>query len=812
MNKISNWNMWDLHFHLNDTKNEKVVYPEGYDANNIYEYLANKFKEEKISLVVITDHMCFKKESYEKLKFNCPDVAIIPGMEVNVKLEGKEKYVQILIAVNPDDIDKLIEMSNDLENIVTKKGDLSTYCLEMKEFVEQISKMDVTIYWEYGKSRGFDVKKCPSDNLEVVSDYIKYGFLRNYNMTRKPDDIVKRRNELSEYINNSVDKNKAIDGAILFTASDSHYFYADLQDKPWQRTWFKALPTYNGIKMAFTDNKRVCVNDTIKIEDPFNKQKINWIESVEFNINGEIRKIHFSKYLNSIIGSRGMGKSLLLKILNNNIKDDQNKDVVIKDIKLNWINDEGINTVSFYDQNSFIAVGIEQKEELVKKLIDNADEALPSDKSDNFDECNLIIKCWKTIISNFESILTKLNQKYLGDLMSYYYDNSSKLNIKEESDFSKLFNVATILENERTNLSLISTSANSIQERIKVIDYDYKKLKDDIKKIKLDFVIKNALPKQIISENAISDLSDGIKLLQRSIKYMNDNIKIVKEFELGENARNSNNISIISTFNSKKMQTLSNWNAISNFLLRSDASIKKIDQTVKLSFFESTETTTYRVNEQNVTIKKITKYAKDDSVVTELLNQSILSVHRLKYKEIGLKMFNNIEQFKNCLKSNYDKNLTLRNILGDSEFDLTISVGDKEFDAESPGKRAEILLTLLLNDTDTKPLIIDQPEDNLDNRYIADSLCTKIKKLKEQRQVICVSHNANIVINCDSENIITVKNENDIFNFEYGAIEYKDNIENIANYLEGGISALDSRSEKIHTFGGKNIENFNKKG
>jgi predicted metal-dependent phosphoesterase TrpH len=90
MNKISNWNMWDLHFHLNDTKNEEVVYPEGYDANNIYEYLANKFKEEKISLVVITDHMCFKKESYEKLKFNCPDVAIIPGMEVNVKLEGKE--------------------------------------------------------------------------------------------------------------------------------------------------------------------------------------------------------------------------------------------------------------------------------------------------------------------------------------------------------------------------------------------------------------------------------------------------------------------------------------------------------------------------------------------------------------------------------------------------------------------------------------------------------------------------------------------------------------------------------------------------
>jgi ABC-type cobalamin/Fe3+-siderophores transport system ATPase subunit len=811
MNKISNWNMWDLHFHLNDTKNEEVVYPEGYDANNIYEYLANKFKEEKISLVVITDHMCFKKESYEKLKFNCPDVAIIPGMEVNVKLEGKEKYVQILIAVNPDDIDKLIEMSNDLENIVTKKGDLSMYCLEMKEFVEQISKMDVTIYWEYGKSRGFDVKKCPSDNLEVVSDYIKYGFLRNYNMTRKPDDIVKRRNELSEYINNSVDKNKAIDGAILFTASDSHYFYADLQDKPWQRTWFKALPTYNGIKMAFTDNKRVCVNDTIKIEDPFNKQKINWIESVEFNINGEIRKIHFSKYLNSIIGSRGMGKSLLLKILNNNIKDDQNKDVVIKDIKLNWINDEGINTVSFYDQNSFIAVGIEQKEELVKKLIDNADEILSHNKSNNFEDVDLTIEYWRTILNNFELIMTKLNQKYLGELMSYYYDNSSKLNMKEESNFSKLFNIATILDNERKSLVATSDLAISIEKRLKEIDNDYRKIIVDIGKINLNFLIKNALPTQLVDENIANEFSEGIKLLKSSIKYMVDNTKKIKDIELGENIKNSNNVNILNTFNLKKVQATDNWNEISNLLLGSNALIEKIDQNKKVSFFESSETTMYRVNGQSVTIKKMTKFPKDNSVVTELLNQSLLTSSKSKYKKIDLEMFCDISQFKKSLKTNYGRNLTSINILGDSEFDLTISVGDKEFDAESPGKRAEILLTLLLNDTDTKPLIIDQPEDNLDNRYIADSLCTKIKKLKEQRQVICVSHNANIVINCDSENIITVKNENDIFNFEYGAIEYEDNIENVANYLEGGISALDSRSEKIHTFGGKNNENFNKK-
>jgi ABC-type cobalamin/Fe3+-siderophores transport system ATPase subunit len=802
MNKISNWNMWDLHFHLNNSISDKVTYPEGYNEKNIYEYISNKFEKERISLVVITDHMHFDKESYEALKKSCTNVSIIPGMEVNVKLDKKEKYVQILIAVDPDNIDKLVEMSNYIdENKSLKKGNASNFCLNMDEFVKLISVMDVTMYWEYGKARGFDKKSCPNDDLEDISNYMKYGFLRNYNMTKKPNNIAKMRNELNDYLIDSTGENRKeiVSDAILFTASDSHSFYEDLKTVPWQRTWFKALPTYKGIKMAFTDKERVYVNETTEIENPSEIQNINWIESVEFNINNEFKKIYFSKYLNSVIGSRGMGKSLLLKILNNKIENDKNSNVVIRDIKINWKNNEGTKTLSYYDQNSFIAIGVEQKEELARRIEEKADETSSDVELNNFKDAEDIIKDWKEILDNLNLIHTKLGQKYLGELMGYYYDNPDKLKTKNENNFSKFFNIKNLLELERSRFSTISKSAESLKTKIEVVDIEFKKMIEDIEKIEFNFLIKNSFPINIFADEAMKNIDRGIEQLNRGVWYIADNINNIDKIEVNVNSKNNYYNQIIEIFDLKKSQTLINWMDISKCLWKSYDLRKKINQDLKISSFNSVKKSNYNVNGQKVVVEKITKYTNDENIIDVLWKASFKSGN----DKVNWDIFINVEQLLNSLKKSYLSNLELKKILGPEEFDLKIRVGGNEFDAESPGKRAEILLTLFLNDTDTKPLIIDQPEDNLDNHYISKYLCTKIKKIKERRQVICVSHNANIVINCDSENVITVENKDNDFDFHYGAIEYEDNIRDIADYLEGGIEALKSRAIKISTFKGE---------
>lgn len=73
----------------------------------------------------------------------------------------------------------------------------------------------------------------------------------------------------------------------------------------------------------------------------------------------------------------------------------------------------------------------------------------------------------------------------------------------------------------------------------------------------------------------------------------------------------------------------------------------------------------------------------------------------------------------------------------------------------SPGKKALVLLKLLINLAESKcPILIDQPEDDLDNRSVFVELVDFIRNKKISRQIILVTHNANIVVGCDAEEVI----------------------------------------------------------
>lgn len=75
----------------------------------------------------------------------------------------------------------------------------------------------------------------------------------------------------------------------------------------------------------------------------------------------------------------------------------------------------------------------------------------------------------------------------------------------------------------------------------------------------------------------------------------------------------------------------------------------------------------------------------------------------------------------------------------------------------SGGQRVNLLLSLLLETNDERPLIVDQPEDELDNRFLFGSLLPTLKRLKGQRQIILATHNANIVVNGDADQVIQLE-------------------------------------------------------
>ena len=133
----------------------------------------------------------------------------------------------------------------------------------------------------------------------------------------------------------------------------------------------------------------------------------------------------------------------------------------------------------------------------------------------------------------------------------------------------------------------------------------------------------------------------------------------------------------------------------------------------------------------------------------------------------------------------------------------------------SPGKKAAVYLDLLIGLTDVKcPILIDQPEDDLDNRSIYHDLVEYIKVKKKERQIIIVTHNANLVLGADAEEIIIANknigdNERKSFEYRSGAIEnniadssssnvlYKKGIQDqICDILEGGKNAFEQRKKK----------------
>jgi len=124
----------------------------------------------------------------------------------------------------------------------------------------------------------------------------------------------------------------------------------------------------------------------------------------------------------------------------------------------------------------------------------------------------------------------------------------------------------------------------------------------------------------------------------------------------------------------------------------------------------------------------------------------------------------------------------------------------KTLEQLSPGERGNLLLIFyLLIDRDDIPLVIDQPEENLDNHTVYRTLVPCVKEAKRRRQVIMVTHNPNLAVVCDAEQIIYAEIRKDRGNevtYLSGSIEEPEINRKIVDVLEGTRPAFNKRDAK----------------
>jgi hypothetical protein len=206
-------------------------------------------------------------------------------------------------------------------------------------------------------------------------------------------------------------------------------------------------------------------------------------------------------------------------------------------------------------------------------------------------------------------------------------------------------------------------------------------------------------------------------------------------------------------------------------------------------------------------------------------NKALTEYDFEKYLDDLKSVFENIENGDYRLRNNTSKQEAIIKILEQKHFfdHWDITYKNDTIHKMSTGKASLVLLKVMIKLSEIKgPILIDQPEDNLDNRSVTNELIEYLKEKKKERQIILVTHNANIVVNADAENIIIAnqrgQSDDDelgspyLFDYINGALEdinpisanqnEKDLLksmgirEHITQIVEGGKEAFKKREEK----------------
>jgi ABC-type lipoprotein export system ATPase subunit len=193
-------------------------------------------------------------------------------------------------------------------------------------------------------------------------------------------------------------------------------------------------------------------------------------------------------------------------------------------------------------------------------------------------------------------------------------------------------------------------------------------------------------------------------------------------------------------------------------------------------------------DEKHIEDSKIKIDEKNASIIVKELIKDLASENNyILWIEYLKEYYSNIEKF------------SIEFNVNSKETDRTISTNFKDIQEISLGQKVVAMLDFVFGYgdyiKDNRPLIIDQPEDNLDSQYIYKNLVMQLRKIKGKRQVIMATHNATIVTNAMTECVFVMKSDGKHgWVLKQGYPGDKKIKKSIINHMEGGIDSFKHKS------------------
>jgi len=387
----------------------------------------------------------------------------------------------------------------------------------------------------------------------------------------------------------------------------------------------------------------------------------------------------------------------------------------------------------------------------------------------------------------FDFDVSKLSQSesslrsYLNELHSLitnhdYFFQQEILGSEANKDFfDEARNLLKELKSEFEKLKAIQKSSVQLQEKYKVligkINVKKEGLKEEFAKIKREIGTDTINPDNFLTLNRQIDTS-RLKLLEidksekRRKEWQDDLLKRLsdldnlwhEEYQLLEKEVNRIN------------EADSKLSIAVEFKGRRDKFTDKMKQIFRGSGIRETA-----YQEVETTYKDFIQIYKDSSKLNTILNE------------------NQVVDFKRRFFENLEDLLTFK-----VDNKIIIQYNGKSLDKHSLGQRASALILFLLAQKENDVLIIDQPEDDLDNQTIYDEVIKELKKIKGNMQFLFATHNANIPVLGDSEKVVACSYDETKITVHSGSIDNHQTQRFIVDIMEGGDEAF-SRRKNIYS-------------
>lgn len=417
------------------------------------------------------------------------------------------------------------------------------------------------------------------------------------------------------------------------------------------------------------------------------------------------------------------------------------------------------------------------KEKMEGETAENIDDLKENQKDLNIKHSNLEIL--KKELTDFEDELIK-NCHNANDKLENFNIDLVKLNI-----------TIKIPElNFQDQLEQISNVKSVLPEKIDNVLSELRNVDDDLKQVSGDEEIQSKL----IEES--QRIEEEIDLLKNDLTQLNDIKKVISNLEL---KRSKKYFSFLN-----KYQDLHEYykKVINIFSIgeSKDKILKEVEFKPKLHF----DAIAFKnkghelLNRRKVSDSEINQFSEN---LKDIICQPI-DEKRLE------KWINDIIKTKTYLKKKHDSYEFYGWIFGDY-FSLKTDVifNGTPIDKLSMGQKGTVLLKLFLAEGDY-PLIIDQPDDNLDNKFVYDELNEAFREAKTKKQIIIATNNANLVVNTDAEQVIIAEYQNYEISYIRGSLEDPIIHKNIINVLEGGREAFKQREKKYYLDKPRDFDNL----